>query len=64
MQLDFSKIRHLEIEGIDFADYPDFVDCYAVAGEYGNRELTEEEIDYINDAHYGFVQERAYLSLH
>lgn len=64
MQLDINKVTYIEVEGIDFADYPDFVDSYAVAGEYGNRELTDEELDYINDVHYEFVQECAYNSLH
>ena len=64
MQLDLNLITNLEVEGIDFADYPDFVDSYAVGGQYGDRDLTDEELDYINDMHYELVQETAYNSLH
>lgn len=63
MKLDLRKIDNMEFEGIDFADYPDFVDAFLVAADYNGKELTEEQIDYINDEHYDFVNERVFSSL-
>ncbi len=62
-KLDFSKITNLEFDGIDFADYPDFVDAFLVAADYDGVEMTEEQIDYINDEHYDFVNEEVYHSI-
>lgn len=63
MKLDLRKVDNMEFDGIDFADYPDFVDAFLVTADYDGRELSEEEIDYINDEHYDFVNERVYSSL-
>lgn len=63
MELDLRKIDNMEFDGIDFADYPDFVDAFLVTADYNGKELTEEQIDYINDAHYDFVNEQVYASL-
>jgi len=62
-KLDFKKIDNMEFEGIDFSDYPDFVDAYLVAADYDGIEMTEEQIDYLNDEHRDFVNERVYDSL-
>lgn len=62
-KLDFKKIDNMEFEGIDFSDYPDFVDAFLVAADYDGIEMTEEQIDYLNDEHRDFVNERVYDSL-
>jgi hypothetical protein len=48
-QIDFKKLE-MDIDGIDHEDYPDFSDAFCYSGSYDGRELTEEEIDYINDS--------------
>lgn len=63
MEIDFTKITNVEVDGIDFNDYPDFVDAFISSAEYDGREMTDEEIDYINDIHYDFVQECVYNQL-
>lgn len=63
MKIDFNKIDNMEFDGIDFADYPDFCDAFLIAADYDGKEMTEEQIDYINDAHYDFVNEQVYQSL-
>lgn len=63
MEIDFTKIANVEVDGIDFNDYPDFVDAFISSAEYDGREMTEEEIDYINDVHYDFVHECVYDKL-
>ena len=48
----------VEIEGIDMGDYPDFVDAFfSYAEDHRGRELTEEELDAFNDAHYDLTNE-------
>ncbi len=63
MQLNLSQIENMEFEGVDFSDYPDFVDAYLVSADIDGRELTEEEIDYLNDEHYEFVNESVFDSI-
>ena len=64
MKLNLSRIDNMEFEGVDFADYPDFVDAFLTAADYNGKELTEEQIDYINDEHYDFVNEQVFQSLY
>jgi hypothetical protein len=63
MKLDLNKVDNLEFDGIDFADYPDFVDAYLISADYNGKEMTEEQIDYINDEHYDFINEQVYSSI-
>ncbi len=63
MQLNLSKIDNMEFEGVDFSDYPDFVDAFLVSADIDGRELTEEEVDYLNDEHYEFVNESVFSSI-
>ncbi len=63
MKLDLNKVDNLEFDGIDFADYPDFVDAYLISADYNGKEMTDEQIDYVNDTHYDFVNEQVYSSL-
>ena len=63
MQVNLSQIENMEFEGVDFSDYPDFVDAFLVSAEINGRDLTEEEIDYLNDEHYEFINERVFSSI-
>jgi len=63
MQLNLSQIDNMEFEGVDFSDYPDFVDAYLVSADIDGRELTEEEVDYLNDEHRDFVNESVFDSI-
>ena len=49
MNLDISKISGVEVEGIDMSDCPDFCDSYISSASYEGRELTEEELDKLNE---------------
>lgn len=49
-----------EMMGIDFNDYPDFVDAY-IYSAYSfelDRELTDDELDWINNNETGFVYDQ------
>jgi hypothetical protein len=58
LDLDYKKLEDLELDGIDMRDYPDFCDAHIVSGYYDGRELTDDELDALNDDHdfvYGLV---------
>jgi hypothetical protein len=46
--LNYSLIDNVDIDGIDFADYPDFSDAYIVSADYDGREMTDDEIELLN----------------
>ena len=48
MEIDFKKVEVIEIY-INTEDYPDFEDSYIVYAEYDGREMTDEEIEYLNN---------------
>lgn len=56
-----NQIIDPEVDGVDTRDYPDFSDAYLESGyikENGKvRELTDAEIDYINDTHSDWVHD-------
>tara|TARA_R110000823_G_C15672267_1_gene473285 strand:+ start:398 stop:583 length:186 start_codon:yes stop_codon:yes gene_type:complete len=47
--MDLTKIDNIEIEGIDSSDYPDFCDAFIASANYNGIEMTEEQLDEIND---------------
>ena len=49
MNLDYAKISDVEVEGIDTADYPDFCDAFIASADYDGREMTDMELDTLND---------------
>jgi len=49
INLDYSKISDVEVDGIDTRDYPDFCDAYISYAEYDGREMTDEELDVLNE---------------
>ena len=44
------EIDDIEIDGIDMRDYPDFCDAFLVGASYKGRELTEDELEYVQDS--------------
>jgi hypothetical protein len=42
--------QNIEIDGIDYRDYPDFVDAFISYAEYEDgTELTDSELDALNE---------------
>lgn len=60
--IDLAKLTDIEIDGIDTSDYPDFCDSYisfAKIEENGIwRDLTEDELDELNDNYREFVYQK------
>lgn len=46
--LDLSKLSSIVIAGADMKDYPDFCDAYIESADYDGWEMTEEELDKLN----------------
>jgi hypothetical protein len=49
MELNKSKISNVKFDGIDYEDAPDFCDAYIVSAEYDGEEMTDEQIDLLNE---------------
>jgi hypothetical protein len=47
--LDYTQIEDVEIDGIDYRDAPDFVDAFIISATYMGRDMTEAELDVLND---------------
>lgn len=62
MSLDYKKISAIEFDGIDRKDHPDYCDAYISYAEYDGREMTDEELDEINDDQE-FVHEKLFNHL-
>ena len=45
----YKEITSIELEGINPNDYPDFCDAYIVRAMYKGREMTEYELEEINE---------------
>jgi hypothetical protein len=47
--MDYSQITNVEVEDIDTYDYPDFCDAYISSAEYKGKEMTEDQLEELND---------------
>lgn len=47
--MDFSKITDIEFDGIDYSDAMDFVDAYISDCQVDGRDVTEDELEEINE---------------
>lgn len=48
-ELDYSQIKDIEVDNIKMYDFPDFVDAFIISATYMGREMTEEELDILNE---------------
>ena len=49
MKLDIGLISNIEVDWNGQPDYPEFSNAFISACDYGDREATEDELDFIND---------------
>ena len=47
--MDYSKIKNIDIDGIDTNDYPDFCDAFICSAEYEGLAMTNEQLDELNE---------------
>ena len=62
-KVDYKLITNIKVDGIDFNDYPDFVDAYIYSADYDGKPMTEEQIDELNE-NYEFVYDCVYSQLY
>ena len=62
--MNVQHITDVEIDGIDYNDYPDFCDAFLAAATYNNKPLTQDEMDTIQqenpDWFYSKIEEVIY----
>ena len=63
MKLDLNKVDNMQFDGIDFGDYPDFCDAFCCEADYDGIQMTDEQLDILNDDHYEFVYDSLYQHL-
>ena len=49
IEIVYSKIEVVEIDGVDHSDYPDYCDAYISKAYIGGQEATQEQLDVLND---------------
>jgi len=62
-KIDTSQVEDIEIDGINPRDYPDFCDAFILEATYKGREMTDEELEALNedsDFVYDKVMEHLY----
>lgn len=57
------RIEDVIVSGIDMNDYPDFCDAFIESAKLNGREMSEEELDELNDDK-DFVYEKVWEQLH
>ena len=50
MKIDLNYVDAIEVEGIDTRDYPDFCDAFISYAEYKGVEMTDEELEELNES--------------
>ena len=65
MNIKFKEVTNIELGGVDMSDYPDFCDAYVESATFNGVELTEEQLETLNDNDDTrmYVNENAYESL-
>jgi hypothetical protein len=63
MKIDLSQVEDVEIDGINPRDYPDFCDAFILEASYKGREMTDEELEALNEDS-DFVYEQVMESLY
>ena len=64
MKLDLSKIDNIEFDDIEHRDAPDYSNAYIGSADYDGREMTVEELNYLNDVHNEWVHGKLYDHLY
>ena len=47
--MNYKYIEDITFDGIDHNDYPDYCDAYIDSAFYNGKEMTQEQIDEINE---------------
>lgn len=61
--IDINKVSNIKIKEVDIKDHPKYSNAYIESGQYMNRALTQEEIDWIEETFPEFIMQQAYETL-
>jgi hypothetical protein len=64
MKIELNLVSNVVLEGLDFRDYPDMCDAYVVSADYGDREMTDDEVEALNVDYFEYVSELARNSMY
>lgn len=56
--LDLSLIDNIEFSDVEMNDYPDFSNAFISFANYAGREMTEEELDNLNENYRDYVYDK------
>ena len=62
--IDTTKVSNVVVEDVDHKDYPDFCDAFIASADYDGMEMTEAQLDKLNEEYGDFVHEQVLESLH
>lgn len=57
-QINVEDVEDIVFSGIDFTDHPDYVDAYIESATYKNRDMTDVEIEELQNTEYMWVYEK------
>ena len=47
--MNYKLIDNIEVDGIDYNDYPDFCDAFISEATYDGKPMTDEQLDELNE---------------
>ena len=60
--MNYKLIDDIEVDGIDYADYPDFCDAFISSATYDGKPMTDAQLDELNeDRDFVYEQVENYL---
>tara|TARA_R110002051_G_scaffold101491_1_gene172315 strand:- start:2306 stop:2503 length:198 start_codon:yes stop_codon:yes gene_type:complete len=57
-QINVEDVEDIVFDGIDFTDHPDYSDAYIESATYKNREMTEYEMEELQNTEDMWVYEK------
>jgi len=58
MIIDLSLVDNIEVDGVDYSDYPDFCDAFISNADYNGEPMSDDMVDYINENYPDYVYEQ------
>ena len=52
------EVEDMQFSDVDNSDYPDYSDAFVESATYKGREMTEEELNEINDDYRDFLYQK------
>ena len=47
--MDYKLIDNIDMDGIDYSDYPDFCNAFICAADYDGEPMNQDQLDIINE---------------